>query len=168
MKTLYIVRHAKSSWKDSALSDFDRPLNKRGKRDVPDMGARLKALNILPDILISSPANRALTAAKGIAEQIGYPFTRIVEEDGLYHASSRSIIQLIANTDNKRDSLMIFGHNPGFTYLINELSDFYLNNLPTTGICGIEFPIDSWKALLNQKGKKVFYDFPKSSINKHH
>jgi len=111
MKTLIIVRHAKSSWKDSSLSDFDRPLNKRGKRDVPDMGARLKSQNILPDLLISSPANRALTAAKGIAEQIEYPLNNIVEDDALYHASSSSIIRLIADADNKYDSLMIFGAN---------------------------------------------------------
>ena len=164
MKTLFIVRHAKSSWKDHSLSDFDRPLNKRGKRDVPAMGARLKAHNILPDLIISSPANRALTAAKGIAEQIGYTLANIVEDHALYHASSRDIIQLIANTENKHESLMIFGHNPGFTYLINDLSDFYLDNLPTCGICGIEFPIDSWKSLPVQKGNKVLYDYPKSSI----
>lgn len=164
MKTLFIVRHAKSSWKDHSLSDFDRPLNKRGKRDVPDMGARLKSQNIIPDLIISSPANRALTAAKGIATQISYPLSHIVESDALYHGSSRNIIKLIAATDDSYDSLMIFGHNPGFTYLINDLTDFYLDNLPTCGICGIEFPIDSWKALPIQKGNKVLYDYPKSSI----
>lgn len=164
MKTLFIVRHAKSSWKDASLSDFDRPLNKRGKRDVPDMGKRLKTKNILPDLLVSSPANRALTAAKGIAEEIGYPLKSIVEEEGLYHAGSRSIIQLIENTDDKHDSLMIFGHNPGFTYLVNDLSDFYLDNLPTCAVCGIKFDINSWKSLNVKKGKKIFYDFPKSPL----
>ena len=164
MKTLFIVRHAKSSWKDSTLSDFDRPLNKRGKRDVPDMGARLKSQNILPDLIISSPAKRAFAAAKGIAKQMGYPLIGIIKADALYHASSKHIIGLIAATNDRHDSLMIFGHNPGFTYLVNDLCDFYLNNLPTCGIYGIEFPIDSWKALPVQKGKKVFYDYPKSSI----
>ncbi len=162
MKTLFIVRHAKSSWKDASLSDFDRPLNKRGKRDVPDMGLRLKALNILPDLIISSPANRALTAAKGIAEKIGYPLKSIVGNDVLYHAGSRSIIKFIAATDDKHDSLMIFGHNPGFTYLINDLSDFYLGNLPTTGVFAIEFDVNSWQDLQKAKGRKIMYDYPKS------
>ena len=165
MKTLFIVRHAKSSWKDSSLSDFDRPLNKRGIRDVPDMGDRLKAQHILPDLMISSPANRALTAAKGIAEQIGYSLANIVEDDALYHASSRDIIQLIANTENKHESLMIFGHNPGFTYLINDLSDFYLDNLPTTGICGIQFQLDNWTDVHNQKGIKAIFHGVLDNVN---
>jgi len=165
MKTLYIVRHAKSSWDQPYLSDFDRPLNERGKWNVPDMGKRLNIKNINPELIISSPANRALTTAKGIAEQIGYPTSDIVEDDTLYHASSRSIIQLIANTDNKNESLMIFGHNPGFTYLINDLSDFYLDNLPTCAVCGIRFEIETWKEVHNQKGSKVFYDYPKSISN---
>lgn len=164
MKTLFIVRHAKSSWKNHSLSDFDRPLNKRGKRDVPDMGARLKNQTILPDLLISSPAKRAYATAKGIARQIGYPIKNIIKSEALYHADRKDIITLIADTDDCHDSLMIFGHNPGFTYSINDLSDFYIDNLPTCGVFAIQFHIESWKALPPiQKGNKVLYDYPQSS-----
>ncbi len=164
MKTLYIVRHAKSSWDYPHLSDFDRPLNKRGKRDVPDMGERLSKAGILPSLIVSSPANRAINAAKGIAEKIGYPLNKIIEDQNIYHAGTGNLKRIIAGTPNQYDSLMIFGHNPGFTWLINDLCDFYLDNLPTCAICGIEFDISSWSDIKNQKGRKVFYDYPKSRV----
>lgn len=162
MKTLYIVRHAKSSWDDPYLDDFDRPLNGRGKRNVPDMGQRLSKLGVKPDLLLSSPANRAITTARGIASVIGYSKDDISQNRGLYHASSSSIIEIISETDDQVNTLMIFGHNPGFTSLISALSGFNLYNLPTCGICGIRFPINSWRAIHTLKGEKFYYDYPKS------
>lgn len=163
MKKLYIVRHAKSSWDDPYLRDFDRPLNKRGKKNVPDMGQRLAKLGVLPDLITSSPANRALTTARGIAREIGYPNDKIVEEPDLYHASSSSIKQTVANAPDTADTLMIFGHNPGFTSLISDLSDFNLWNLPTCAVCGIQFQVDSWQEIRNTRGVKFYYDYPKST-----
>ncbi len=162
MKTLYIVRHAKSSWDYPYLSDFDRPLNKRGQRDVPDMGQRIANEGILPDLILSSPANRAITAARGIAAKIGYPDQRIEEDRNIYHAGTSTLKRIVANISDMHDSAMIFGHNPGFTWLINDLCNFYLDNLPTCAICGIEFDINSWKDILHTIGKKVYYDYPKS------
>ena len=162
MKTLYIVRHAKSSWDDPYLADFDRPLNGRGKRNVPDMGSRLAALGIMPDLMLSSPANRAITTARGIAKAIGYDPGMIRQDMGLYHASSANIRQIISETDDRINTLMVFGHNPGFTSLISNLSDFHPYNLPTCGACGIRFDIKTWKAILATKGEKIYYDYPKS------
>ena len=162
MKLLFIVRHAKSSWDNPSLRDFDRPLNGRGKRNVPDMGARLKGLNIAPDLLLSSPANRAITTARGIAKALDYPLTEIEEAPVLYHASTSTIISQIARVDAKVNTLMIFGHNPGFTDLIETLSDFELYNLPTCAVCGIRFKINDWGEILNAQGEKFYYDYPKS------
>lgn len=162
MKRLLIVRHAKSSWDNPHLSDFERPLNNRGKKDAPDMAKRFFKARIQPQQLISSPANRALTTAKEFAKQLGFAKEEIHEDENHYHASSGELRSLIRDFDDEFDCIMIFGHNPGLTYLINELSDFRLDNLPTCGICGIEFPIESWSQVKKGSGKKFYYDFPKS------
>lgn len=168
MKKLLIIRHAKSSWDDASLRDFDRPLNKRGVRDVPDMGKRLASLDIQPDLIISSPANRAITTARGIAIEIGYDIERIQAEPELYHAGTSTIREVISKVDNNINTLMIFGHNPGFTDLISRVSDLSLYNLPTCAACGIEFDFTSWKEILNQHGQKFYYDYPKSIPGSHH
>lgn len=162
MKKVYVVRHAKSSWDDASLRDFDRPLNNRGMRDLPDMGQRLSKLQVLPDLIISSPANRALTTAKGISHKIGYDFSNIQTEPDLYHAGAQTIREIISKVDDSIASVMIFGHNPGFTDLIARLSDLNLYNLPTCAVCGIELDISSWKEIINTRGKYFYYDYPKS------
>lgn len=164
MKRLFIVRHAKSSWKYPELDDFDRPLNKRGRRDLPDMADRFAISEYLPDLLISSPAKRALVTAKGYAKALGINESNIERDKNHYLASSQGLIELIQNFDDKADCVMIFGHNPGLTDLINDLSDFRLDNLPTCGICGIAFNFSSWTDVSKAQGKKFYYDFPKSRL----
>ena len=123
MKTLVIVHHAKSSWKDLSLSDHQRPLNKRGKRDAPLMGARLAQWGLPVDRVISSSAVRALTTAEIITQEMGLPWDEIQVEDGLYHASEDEMLDLIWEQDDHIEGLMLFGHNPGMTYLVNDLSN---------------------------------------------
>lgn len=162
MKQLLIVRHAKSSWDDISLRDFDRPLNKRGRRDVPDMGHRLSEKGLRPDLIITSPANRAITTARGIAKALDYKLSDIQEATDLYHAGTHTILEIISRVDQTVDTLMIFGHNPGFTDLIARVSDMSLYNLPTCAACGIAFDFENWNEILNQRGRKFFYDYPKS------
>lgn len=162
MKRLLIVRHAKSSWEFSQLSDFERPLNSRGEQDVPDMALRFLSLGIRPDLIIASPANRALTTAQGFAEILAIPKHEILLDTDHYHASSDTLRALIRDFPDKHNCIMIFGHNPGLTYLINELSDLRLDNLPTCGVCGIEFQLNRWKDVKKGTGKKFYYDFPKN------
>ncbi len=164
MKRLFIVRHAKSSWDYPHLTDFERPLNKRGIRDLPDMADRFKQLHLDVDCLISSPANRALATAQGFASAIGIPYPQIKLEERFFHASHHTIKEVLSKLDNKLKSVTVFGHNPGLTYLINDLSDFYLDNLPTCAICGIDFEFNTWSDILYNKGKQFYYDFPKSRI----
>ena len=121
MKTLYVIRHAKSSWDLPGLPDFDRPLNERGKRDAPRMGKRLKEKRIVPDLMLSSPAKRALSTCKRIAEALGYSPDKIKTERSLYHADEDEILSVIKSVSDKHDVLMVFGHNPGLTDFTNQL-----------------------------------------------
>ena len=101
MKTIILVRHAKSSWKDPGLNDFDRPLNKRGKKNAPLMGQKLKERQVMPDLVLSSPAKRARKTATAIAKAVGYPKKRIVFDDNMYHGGARYLFEMIKNLDDK-------------------------------------------------------------------
>ena len=161
MKRLFLVRHAKSSWEDPSLDDIDRPLNERGKRNAPEMGIRLRKQGIIPDLLISSPAKRALSTAKKISQEIGYPKKNIQIDDRLYHGSSNSMITLIKSIQGKINSIMIFGHNPGFTDFANMLCGINIYNIPTAGIVAIDFSTDDWSEVDFNTGELVFFDYPK-------
>ncbi|MEM9671597.1 MAG: histidine phosphatase family protein [Cyclobacteriaceae bacterium] len=161
-KTIYLIRHAKSSWKDASLADYDRPLNKRGKRDAPEMGQRLRKKAIKLDWMISSPAKRAKLTALAIAEAIGHAPEKIQWEPELYHAASETILEQIHQTGNQHQTITIFGHNPGLTDFQNELCNEAIDNIVTTGITCIQVEVDNWKKIsLNGSGKLLWYDYPK-------
>jgi phosphohistidine phosphatase len=163
MKTLYVVRHAKSSWDAPGLDDFDRPLNERGKKDAPRMGKRLSKKQIRPDLLLSSPAKRAWSTCKRIAEELHYPEKKIVTETNLYHADEEEIFSVIQKVDDKHNTLMIFGHNPGLTDFVNALSEekIEIDIIPTCGIVSFSLKIDSWTKISNGIGEVNFFDYPK-------
>ncbi|QOI97438.1 MAG: histidine phosphatase family protein [Flammeovirgaceae bacterium] len=163
MKTLYIVRHAKSSWDDPLQNDFDRPLNDRGKRDAPRMGKRLKERSINPGLLLSSPAKRALATAKRIGREIGYDEEKIKTDKRLYHADSETILDITQNLNNKYDAVMLFGHNPGLTDFVNEVMHANLDNLPTCGVVAARFLTDTWKDIETGNSELLFIDFPKNA-----
>ncbi|HVO75765.1 MAG TPA: histidine phosphatase family protein [Ignavibacteriaceae bacterium] len=161
MKNLFLVRHAKSSWKYNKLTDLERPLSGRGKRDALFMGKLLSKQKIKPEIIICSPANRALSTAKYFCEEMDCPFDGVKIEPGLYMADSEELMEIIANAESDIKTVMIFSHNPGITDLYNHLSDEYIENIPTCGIAGIQFTEDSWKDLKNKKGHLLFFEYPK-------
>ncbi len=152
-KTLYIARHAKSSWDDPTLSDFDRPLNARGMRDAPRMAKLLAEENVAPQIIVSSPAKRARTTAEIYQEDIG---GELVFDERIYEASEMTLRYLVDEYLDKYDAVMIVGHNPGLTALADRLSDADIYNLPTASIIGIEFDSND-----RSEGKAVFYEYPK-------
>ena len=162
MKTLYLIRHAKSSWKHPGLTDFERPLNSRGKKDAPFMGKVLKKRNIKPDVIISSPAKRAIKTAKLISKEIEFPKSNIVIEKSIYEGSVFQIFNVIRSIDNSNNIVFLIGHNPDFTSLANYLSNYPINNLPTCGIFCVEFNTASWKEVTEGIGVFKFYDFPKN------
>lgn len=164
MKRLLICRHAKSGWKDQTLSDFERPLNKRGKRDAPVMGQRLVKHKAIPDLIMTSPAKRALATAIQYAEILGYPEEQIVTNRSQYAASVAQLVSLIQQTKKSVSTLMIVGHNPESTQLANFLSVLQFDSIPTCGIVALEFSLNSWQGIDEAVGKLLFFDFPKNQI----
>lgn len=160
MKRLYLVRHAKSSWKYD-LNDFDRPLNERGEFDAPLMGKILLEKEVKPDYLLSSPASRAIKTATIIAEYLKYK-DPIGTLNSLYHASAANLLQVVRNIKQPSQQLMLFGHNPGLTTFANQLTMDKIDNIPTCGIYAVEFVVESWSELNLERGKLLFFDYPKN------
>lgn len=161
MKTITLVRHAKSSWKNTDLSDRKRPLNRRGERDAPIMGKRIVEHGIRPSLIISSPATRAWTTAKIIATEITYPIEFLQREDELYLASLNDILDVIAAQDNGFNHLMVVGHNPGLTDMANFLSPGLTHNLPTAGVVSVQIDQDDWNLHQQPKTELLIHDYPK-------
>jgi len=153
-KILYIARHAKSSWNDMSLSDFERPLNARGKRDAPFMANLLKEKGITPDLILSSPAKRAKKTAKQYHKTLG---GELRFDEHIYEASLMALLNLVQEALEKVDSIMIVGHNPGFTALNDMLSNKEIFNIPTAGVVGIVFEDE----VTPHKGKQLFFEYPK-------
>jgi phosphohistidine phosphatase len=163
MKFLLIVRHAKSSWIDPGLDDLDRPLNKRGKKDAPRMGARLAERGFKPDCVISSPAKRAGKTAKAIALAAGYPVHAIRLDKAMYLASVPGLTDLIRKIGQGFSRVILVGHNPGLTDLVNILSDFRIGNLPTCGMACFSFDVTTWADIEPGEGKLEFFMVPEKS-----
>jgi phosphohistidine phosphatase len=161
MKTLTLVRHAKSSWQDSGLSDRERPLNERGERDAPMMGTRVVEAGIRPSQIISSPAVRAWATAKVFSKALNYPIEFLQREDGLYLASLDNLLDTIATQDPGFNNLMLFAHNPGLTDLANYLIPGLTNNLPTCGVVSVNIECDDWMLYDRPNIELVVYDYPK-------
>ena len=161
MKILYLVRHAKSSWKDESISDAERPLNKRGERDAPFMAELLCLKGIQPDLLVSSPALRALSTAKIFAKSFEYLEGRIEIDDRAYLAETSEIWKIIKSFDDGSDSVMLFGHNPGLTEFVNLFDNVYIDNVPTSAVICIAFSAENWKESNSDKAKVLWVEYPK-------
>jgi phosphohistidine phosphatase len=162
MKRLTLVRHAKSSWKDPELADFDRPLSKRGKQDAPLMGERLAGLNPRPELIISSPAKRARKTAKLIARELELPDDRLILETEIYEAEPEILLKMVRGLDDRWAHVLLVGHNPGLTELGNLLADCGIANIPTCGVLCLDFDAEAWKSLGPRSGTLIFYDYPKN------
>jgi len=160
MKTIILVRHAKSSWKYPELTDEERPLNKRGKRDAPNMAQLLLELKVKPDVLLSSPAIRAKRTAKIVADYLNCS-DKVKYKAWLYSFSTENILTKVNSFKSEWDTVMMFGHNPAFTSLVNYWGDDFLENLPTCGAYALSFETENWSQVRQSKGKTLFYEFPK-------
>ena len=164
MKALYIVRHAKSNNDDPRLADIDRPLNSRGLRDAPEMGRRLLKRGVIVDTIISSPALRAQTTAKLIAESMNEDVSKVSADDRIYASDISGMMVLIRSLSDSLDRVMFVGHDPTFSDLVDELSGGSIDSVPTCAIYGVELPIDSWSKTRFEDAKELFYDYPKKSF----
>ncbi|MBU1138661.1 MAG: histidine phosphatase family protein [Proteobacteria bacterium] len=161
MKRLYLIRHAKSSWADPTLRDFDRPLNKRGKRDAPFMGEKLAELAIRPDFIMSSSAKRAEKTARTIAKAIAYPPKKIFFTEAIYLADENELYRIVQSCDDKVTTLFLVGHNFGITDFAVSIAGVQIDNIPTCGIAAVEFDLDSWQQVVPNSGRLLFVDWPK-------
>jgi phosphohistidine phosphatase len=161
MKTLLLVRHAKSSWGDFSLPDFDRPLNERGKHDAPMMAKRLLNKGVKLDLLVSSPAKRAKRTAQAFAEVFGKE--KILYDEELYMASAEQFFSVISRLDNSFHNIAIFSHNPGITSFANILQVASIDEMPTCSILAISTPAQSWLDFRESEKKFWFFDYPKNT-----
>lgn len=165
MMNLFLCRHAKSSWSEPGLADKERPLNERGKNDAPLMGNILKNKQEFSDLIISSPAKRALKTAKLIAEKLDYKTKNIEVNKNLYMAGINEFIDVISNINKDHKNVMLFSHNYGITDFANYISNSDIQNIPTCGIVKISFVIKNWQEIQNTKGNLQYFIYPKMFKN---
>jgi phosphohistidine phosphatase len=160
MKELLVLRHAKSSWNDISLRDFDRPLNKRGRMDAPRMGKLLVEQDLVPDLIITSAAVRARLTAEAVAESSGYD-AEIFETSELYMAMPEDYIAVLNHVQDSNTLVMVVGHNPGIEDLIEDLTGEWYR-MPTAALAHIQLDIDSWQSLdAESEGELVNNWYPK-------
>ncbi|MGV3765790.1 MAG: SixA phosphatase family protein [Chitinophagaceae bacterium] len=160
-RTIILIRHAKSSWADPDMSDFDRPLNERGKRDVPVMAARLLNRGIHPGLLVSSTAKRAASTARGFAAVLNYPEPAIAWKPELYLPEPDVFASVIKQLPDTAKTIAIFSHNPGVTYFSNRLSGVRIDDMPTCSMVAARINLSSWKDFEERSTKFWFFDAPK-------
>jgi phosphohistidine phosphatase len=161
MKTLLIIRHAKSSWELTAVSDFDRPLNDRGKHDAPEMAKRLLKEKISIDAFISSPAKRAKKTAQLFIQEFHRSKDEIIYIPELYNASISVFYEVATNLDDAYNSAAIFSHNPGVTEFVNSLTTYKIDDMPTCGIFAVKIHCDTWHDFEKASKEFWFFNFPK-------
>ncbi len=162
MKTLLLVRHAKSSWDDASLDDRDRPLNGRGKKDAPVMGERLAKLGLEPDLILSSPAARALTTAELLAKALDYQRKKIVVSEVIYGGTPAALLEVIRALDDDRKCVMLVGHNPEISGLAHEFSP-QIDDLPTCAAVELHFDVKAWALVAPEMLKRIELHLPKKA-----
>jgi len=161
-KTVILIRHAKSSWKSQGLVDFERPLNSRGEKAAPYMGQKLSDRGIVFDQMFSSPSERTTQTAKHICEEIAFDFADVEFEKSIYLGGTDALLDIIQGAEEASQTIAIFAHNPGITYLANHLQrDMQIENVPTCGIVSVTFALDDWLYVGDGKGTLDFFDYPK-------
>jgi phosphohistidine phosphatase len=163
MKTLYLMRHAKSSWDFDGLNDQERPLNHRGRDDAPRMGQALAGRDIRLDLLVSSPAVRALSTATLVAKEIDYPHDRIQVIEEIYQADVPGLLRIVQHLPDAADSVLLLGHNNTLTDFVNLLSPNQLPELPTAAIVCLKFNTERWLDVDRANAEFYFYDHPKNN-----
>ena len=164
MKTLILIRHAKSDWGNEGLNDSERPLNERGKKDAPEMAERLRKKGLKIDAFISSPAKRALRTARYFAKEFEIDKDEIHVENALYGALPSQFEQIVAALKDKENIVAMFSHNPGITEYANTLSNVHTDNIPTCGVFAVQADVNSWKEFAKAEKSFLFYDYPKNPL----
>lgn len=159
VKTLLLMRHAKSSWDDASLRDFDRPLAERGRRDAPRMAQALVALDSAPDFIVSSPAARAKETVEAVIGEAGLS-APLTFDEGIYDASSAALMRIVRRLPDEPRRVLLVGHNPGFEDLLTRLTG-ERGRMPTAALAAIEFQVDRWEDIEDGQGKLVWLLTPR-------
>jgi phosphohistidine phosphatase len=165
MKTLLLVRHAKSSWDQPGITDFDRPLNERGKKDAPQMAKRVKEKGIELDHLISSPAKRARKTAKYFAEEFGFKKDDVKLVEGLNGATQSEFLQAVKDISDKYDTVALFSHNPGITDFASSLTKVRVDDMPTCAVFALQIQTNRWKDFMSAEKNFLFFDYPRNPLD---
>ncbi|MDP8305987.1 MAG: histidine phosphatase family protein [Candidatus Chlorobium antarcticum] len=163
MKTLYLARHAKSGW-ESNCSDFERTLNEKGMKDAPQIAARMVAKGApIPNILISSPARRALTTAEAFAEAFGIGREKIHMEMGIYHGGADELLELVRSVPDSAEGLMLFGHNPAMSEFADRMARNAPHHLSPCSVVRIDMDVAKWSEAGKEKGETVWHEHPEKT-----
>lgn len=164
MKTLYLMRHAKSSWDDLNLSDFERPLNARGNRDAPVMAERMAAKSPQPQLVYASTAERVRQTILQVARAMAYPEADIVWKREIYEGGVEVVMGLLESTDDSIETVMVAGHNPTMSWCVSHWSNGFGHHFPTAGIACLRVQADSWADVAASPGELVEFDYPKKDV----
>jgi phosphohistidine phosphatase len=163
-KQLLLIRHAKSDWDNPLLSDFDRPLNGRGKKDAPEMAKKLADKKIKIDAFVSSPAKRAKKTCSHFTKELGSKKDNVILENKLYEAGTQNFFDVVENLKDKWDSVAIFSHNPGITDFANSLTSTRIDNIPTCGVFALKVNAKHWSDFKEAEKEFLFFDYPKAEV----
>jgi phosphohistidine phosphatase len=163
MKRIHIIRHAKSSWAEEGMRDFDRPLNDRGERDAPIMAARLKARIGKIDLIAASPARRTTLTSDFFCDEFGYSKDQIKFIPTIYEAPLEALIKAVNDLPDSANEVLFIGHNNGVSYLVEHLTDESIA-MPTCAIASIELDVEQWSWVTRLSGRLVEYDYPKKEM----
>ena len=162
VKTLYLLRHAKSSWDDPDLRDFERPLSQRGFRDAPVMGLRFASCGNQLQCILTSPARRARTTARLFAENIGFPSEHIASNPELYLAGTGMLLRTARLLDENCSAAMLVGHNPALTEFANLMAVCGIDNIPTCGLVKLSLNVEHWCEIEAGGASLLEFDYPKN------
>ena len=162
MKTLLLVRHAKSSWDNTILKDFERPLNERGKHDAPLMAKRIKDNKIEIEAFVSSPAKRAKKTAELFMNEFGVKAKNLILVPSLYEAALENFYETVEHLKGKYDTVALFAHNPGITDFINSLQCSSVYDMPTCGVYAVKIKTKKWEEFREAEKEFLFFDYPKN------
>lgn len=162
MKTVILVRHAKSSWEDFGVKDEDRPLTDRGKKNAHEMARRLLNKKIVIDAFLSSPAKRARTTAEYFAEAYGVKKKQIITVPELYMADNAAFLETITSAPQTAHTIALFSHNNGITVFANTLCDVRIDHMPTCSVFAVKSNIERWADFKSHENEFYFFDYPKS------
>jgi phosphohistidine phosphatase len=161
MKEIILIRHAKSSWSDASLADWERPLNLRGQRDAPEMAERLAESDADLERLVTSPAERARQTAQAFSDGLHLDDDEVVIERELYGADEQDWLEVVESQPDYLRSIAMVGHNPGITEFLNFFLDEPLHNVPTCGVARLQFEVDRWEEIGQAEPVRVLYSIPK-------